>query len=264
VNLSDILEPTRVSDREFSVSMPEGWTQGRGAFGGLVLGSLLRCIELAEPDGNRTLRSLTAEIAGPVLPGTWKVVVETLRRGNAVSTVRASIVSEEEVLADMVAVLGRPRPGMPQWQTKAAPVMEPWRHLEPAPLGPPFAPVFTQHLEYRVVGALPFGGGSEAIASGWVRPREPCPSRGAAYVVAMVDAWWPACAIRFDEPRPLATITFSLQLVGSLEGLNAEAPLFHSATAPVAHDGYTVEFRELWGEDGRLVALNQQTIAIIK
>jgi len=32
---------------------------------------------------------------------------------------------------------------------------------------------------------------------------------------------------------------------------------------PVCADGYFLETRELWGEDGRLLAINQQTFAII-
>ena len=264
MTLSDILEPTRVSDREFTASIPEGWGQGRGAFGGLVLGTLVRAIELCEPDAQRTVRSLTAEIAGPIVPGTARILVEPLRRGNAVSTIRASIVSEGEVLADMVAVLGRPRTGMPVWQTKPPPVMSPWRDLEAAPIGPPIAPVFTANMEYRLIGLPPFSGGADAVASGWVRAREPGERRGAAFILALVDAWWPASAVRFDAPRPIATVTFSLQIVGSLEGLDPVAPVFHSATAPISDEGYTVEFRELWGEDGRLIALNQQMIAIIK
>jgi acyl-CoA thioesterase len=255
MTLSEILEPRRLSDREFTISVPDGWQQGRGAFGGLVLGSLARCIEEAEPDKERTIRSLTAVIAGPVQPGVATVRIEPMRRGNAVSTMRASLISEGEVLADMVAVLGRPRVGTPTWQTLKPPEMPDWRELPPAPIEPPIAPVFTKQFEYRVTGPLPFSGGSEAVASGWVRPKLPGDGRGAAYLVALIDAWWPASAACFDGPRPVATVTFTMEVVGSADGLDPAAPIFHTARAPVSADGYTVEFRELWGVDGRLLAL---------
>ena len=45
--------------------------------------------------------------------------------------------------------------------------------------------------------------------------------------------------------------------------LDPEAPLFYRATDVSIRGGYAVEFRELWAPDGRLVALNQQTIALI-
>ena len=37
-----------------------------------------------------------------------------------------------------------------------------------------------------------------------------------------------------------------------------------SARLVAATDGYVVEFRELWSETGKLLALNQQTFVIIK
>ena len=49
--------------------VPDGWQQGRGAFGGLVLAALARAVEMSEPEKDRTLRSFNGEIAGPVLPG---------------------------------------------------------------------------------------------------------------------------------------------------------------------------------------------------
>lgn len=264
MTLSDLLEPRRVSEREFSLEVPDGWQQGRGAFGGLVLGWLVRAIELSEEEPERTVRSLTAEIPAPVITGPARIKVEPLRRGNAVSTIRATLFSGDELAAEMVAVLGKSRQGTPTWQHIPAPEMPAWREIEPAPVEPPIAPTFASNFEYRVTGPAPFAGGDVPEAAGWIRAKAPGTSRGAAFVTACVDAWWPGAAACFDAPRPVATVTFTLELVGSLEGLHPEAPLFHRARTPISHDGYTVEFRELWGEDGRLIALNQQTIAIIK
>jgi acyl-CoA thioesterase len=264
VTLTELLEPRRVSDQEFSLDVPDQWQQGRGTFGGVVMGWLVRAIELSEPDPERTIRSLTAEIPAPVMVGPARIRVEPLRRGNAVSTVRATLFSGDEIAAEMVAVLGKSRPGTPTWQHLTPPDRIPWRDLEPAPVAPPIAPTFAQHFEYRVTGPAPFASGDKPEAAGWIRAKNPGPSRGAAMLAAYIDAWWPGAAATFDSPRPVATVTFTMELIGSLEGLNPEAPLYHRAVTPISQDGYTVEFRELWGEDGRLIALNQQTIAIIK
>jgi Thioesterase-like superfamily len=64
--------------------------------------------------------------------------------------------------------------------------------------------------------------------------------------------------------RPMATIAFTLEVVGELDGLDPDAPLIYRAAAPVCGGGFFVETRELWGEDGRLVAINHQTFAIIQ
>lgn len=64
-------------------------------------------------------------------------------------------------------------------------------------------------------------------------------------------------------PRPMATIAFTLDIAGGLDGLDPDAPVLYRAAAPVCTDGYVLETRELWGSDGRLVAINQQTFVII-
>ena len=77
------------------------------------------------------------------------------------------------------------------------------------------------------------------------------------------DAWWPAALVRFAASRPIATIAYTLEIATGLDGLQPAAPLIYRAVAPVCGDGYFVETRELWGDDGRLVAINHQTFAII-
>jgi hypothetical protein len=62
----------------------------------------------------------------------------------------------------------------------------------------------------------------------------------------------------------MATISFTADIVGSTDGLDPEAPLFHEARVLATRDGYSTELRTLWGEDGRLLALNHQTLAIIR
>ncbi len=80
----------------------------------------------------------------------------------------------------------------------------------------------------------------------------------------MADAWWPAALVRFDTLRPMATIAFTLDVVGGADGLDPTAPLLYRATAPVCTSGYCLETRELWSEDGRLVAINHQTFVVIQ
>ena len=128
----------------------------------------------------------------------------------------------------------------------------------------PFRPEFAEHFEMRPIGPLPFTGAADATTAGWVRPRDPGPARDAGYVVAMADAWWPAFFSRLAAPRPAATLAFTIELLASADGLDPLAPLMHSARSVVSRDGYAVELRELYGEDGRLLACNQQTFAIIK
>jgi acyl-CoA thioesterase len=264
-SLFDVTSPRPAGDR-YQLDVAEGWLQGRGAFGGLVFGSLIRAIESKLGDPARQLRSLTAEVPGPVERGTVEIAVEALRHGKNMSTMRAALSQHGEVRGHAVAILAsnRPSAAATSWNEMTPPELPDWASIEPAPLvrGGGW-PEFTQHFEYRLVEGMPLGG-KAARALGWIRPRDPGAPRDAAYIAAMIDAWWPAALARFTAWRPMATIAFTLHIAGGVDGLDPEAPLAYRATAPVCGDGYFLETRELWGGDGRLVAVNQQTFAIIQ
>jgi len=262
-DLHTLTTPRRVSLSRYEVNVPDGWQQGRGAFGGFVIASLIRALEADNADPERTLRSLTAELCGPVMLGPAQIAVEVLRRGSGVTTLAARLTQGSDVLAHAVGVFGRARADKTQWLGLEAPPRSPWRTVEPLQLGE-LGPAFTRFFDLRSVGPLPYSGSPQPIASGWIRPKEPGPGRGAAYIAACADAWWPATFATDSAPRPVGTLAYTLELLGTCEGLDPEAPLFHRARVVAGGDGYIVEFRELWGEDGRLIALNQQTIALIR
>jgi acyl-CoA thioesterase len=246
----------------YVLDVPEGWKQGRGAYGGLVIGALVRAIDDAVGDPARAVRSVTAELPAPVEVGPAAIAVEVLRAGASLSAVRAELRQGGEVRAHAVAILAAERPGTPTWQHLVAPVAPAWREVTPTPLERGF-PEFARHFEFRLVEGVPFTRGAPRTV-GWIRAQRPGPRRDAAYVAALADVWWPAAMVVFGAPRPLATISYTLEIVGTLDGLDPDAPLLYRAHVPVSAGGYFVEERELWGEDGRLIARNHQTFAIIK
>ena len=222
------------------LDVPPGWRQGRGAFGGLVVAGLMRAVEQR-----------------PVGPA--KIAVEILRRGNNVTIARAAIADYAHAVC--VLAIERKGAGPLAWQDLQPPEAPPWTAVEPVQLAAPHYPEFAQHFEHRLVRGLPGSGGANEVV-GWIRARDAGVVRDAAYIAALVDAYWPAALIRMTTPRPMATLAFTLDLVAGLDGLSPEAPLLYRGTSPVCADGYCLETRELWGEDGRLVAINQQTFVV--
>jgi len=257
----ELTRSVREADGAFAVEVPDRWQQGRGAFGGLVLATMARAVEAVVADPTRTLRTLTAELVGPAKPGPARVVVEVLRAGSGVTTAAARLVQDGEVCAHAVVAMGKPR-GAYDALALEAPVLPGWEEMPVMHLGPPMAPVFTQHVEFRCAGPLPFSGVAVAETSGWVRLRRPGGRRGGEYVVAMADSWWPAMLSAETAPRPAATLTFALEVVGEVEP--GEAPLAYRGRMLAGREGYAVESRELWTAGGKLVALNQQTFVVMK
>jgi acyl-CoA thioesterase len=247
----------------YSATIADGWQQGRGAYGGVVVGLLTRAM-IDATESALPLRSISAELVGATLVGDARIEVETLRRGSGTHTVSARLIQGEELRAHAVAIAGRDRAPDLAWTALEPPKLRPWSDMPIAPIQPPLAPTFARHFEYRTDGPFPFSGGSEAITSGWVRPREAASIRDAGYLAAIADAWWPAAFSVLTGPRPMSTITFLLQLVHPPDGLDPSAPLAYRARCLSAHAGHLIEVRELWSPEGQLLALNTQTFVVIQ
>lgn len=266
VDFITLTTPKRLGEGEFAAEIPDGWQQGRGAFGGLVLANLVRAVRSCEPEADRTLRSLSAELVGPVLPGAARIRVEMLRRGSGVSTMAARLTQGEELLAHAVVVLGRTRGGAASWNQLVPPAPPPPGQVAPIAAAPLTAARFAQHVDFRPTIPPPFQADTQRVpkTSGWLRLRQPGAAMTEADLVALADGWWP-CALSMEQvPRPVATLTFTFELLADPGQLAPQALVFHRAEAITSQDGYSVELRELWSESGALLTLNKQTIAIIK
>jgi acyl-CoA thioesterase len=247
-------------DGRATIDVPDRWQQGRGAFGGLVTGICIRALEQVAPD--RPLRSLTAELCGPLQAGAADVVVEILRAGNAVTTAAVRLVQHGEVQAHAVGVLGKHRFAMARATIeKPAALATPWRDVPVAALNA-FAPTFAQHAEMRVIGPMPFSGAREPRLEGWIRWNNAGTRRDAALLAACCDSYWPARYSTEPAPRPMATIAFTFQPLAPVPA--GDSPMFYRAVMLAEDAGYCVEQRELWSEAGVLLALNQQTFVVIK
>src|SRR5215470_3142038 len=81
----------QVGEGSFRAVIPDGWQQGRGAFGGVVMATLLRAILHAGLDRHRAARTLAGDLCGPVLPGPVDIQVRALRRGSNQSNFAAEL-----------------------------------------------------------------------------------------------------------------------------------------------------------------------------
>jgi hypothetical protein len=253
----------RVSEDEHRLVLPEGWQQGRGAFGGLVLGVLMEAMGAREPDPARLARTFTGDLCGPALPVESRIVSRVLRRGNNQTNVSATLEQAGAVVAHASCVLAStrkvaPPPALPL----EPPTRVPYEDARVSAMDPPAGPRFAQHYEYRPTGALPFVGGAEAVVQGWLKERVPLSRVTAAAMIARLDAYWPCIYSMEAGRRPMATVSFLAELLRDPGTLDPGAPLFYRARAVAQAGGYVVEMRELWDDEGP-VALNQQSFAML-
>lgn len=250
----------RTAEHRYAVEVPDGWQQGRGAYGGLTIAALVRAVTDALGSPDRPLRSVSAELLAPTRTGEGEIVVDPLRVQGGVAALSARLVQGGELIAHATAVFARARPvGLAGYTELTPPAIPRWDRIPPLP-PIPFAPTFTQHFDYYTDGPIPFSGG-DARTQGWVHPKRGGGLGGAPALAALADAWWPALYTKASRPAAIATIAYTLQVVD--DGYDPSQPVLYKAHAPALRDGYFVEQRELWSPDGRLLALNPQTFAVL-
>ena len=253
----------RLSENEHRLVIPDGWQQGRGAFGGLVLGAIMEAMTVREPDAARTARAFSGDICGPALTTETRIVSRVLRRGNNQTNVSATLEQDGAVIAQASCVLALPRKiSTPPPLRMDPPSRVPYEEARIAPVGPPLGPRFAQHYEYRPTGGLPFSAGSDAVVLGWVKERVPLERMTAAALLGRLDAYWPAIYTIESAPRPIATVSFLAEILCDPSTLDPSLPLFYRARVVAEAGGYFVEMRELWSGDTP-VALNQQSMAML-
>ena len=256
--------PQKLGPGEYVHQIPDGWQQGPGAFGGLVLGLMARVALDHESDPNRPFRCISGAVLAPVLVGEAKLTARLLRRGTGLSAVNVQLEQQGQLAATADVVLAKSRVTDGDWQDVKPPVLLASSSVDVAPLGPPMGPVFTPHFEYRPLAPLPYSQSVKAEANGWIRARAPGPRCDVPLVIGLTDAWWPAPYSRFPRPRPMSTVAFNLQLFIDPSTLDPAEPLQYHASNPISAGGYTLELRALWTKDGRAVTQNQQTFVMIK
>ena len=190
------------------------------------------------------------------------IAVEALRVGSGVATLSARLTQDGEIRARATAAFGKRRVTDRESVSLKAPTLPPFEDVDVVPIAPPVGPAFAVHLEYRPMS--PAWGGGEQRVDGWVRLREASLGVRAPEIVALCDAYYPAAWGAEPAPRPMSTLTFTIEIVADLTGLSPTDPFFHRARVAAAHDGFSIEFRELWDSRGRLIALNQQVFVYVK
>lgn len=255
--------------------VPDAWQQGRGAWGGLVVGATIRALAMRSGEPDRAVRTLSSHMFGPVPTGDSTIDLALVRRGAAMSTWSVTITDPTGArCAESIVITGEPRgEGLPfgEWGTASMPDAPDWRSVPAVPVAPPIGPVFGPHLEFRPIAGLPFSG-AQARALGWARFAEHVTDDGtlgrtawtAEELLAIVDGWWPAGYVRLTAPRPMATVSFSAHLLVDPSTVPLADPVLMESSVTSAHEGFTSELRRLWSVDGRVLVENLQSIVVVR
>ncbi|XXF78861.1 thioesterase family protein [Myxococcaceae bacterium GXIMD 01537] len=260
----DATRITPVGDGRYQCRFTAPWYQGRGAYGGVVGGVLMRAMEHLLGDPARPVRTLHVHFCAPAVEGEAQVVASLARVGKLVAHATARVEGAGGVVALASATFGAARAGAPEYVDLKRPVVPPPGAVEPVPEGVPM-PTFCQFFEYRFcVGAAPYSGAEVAELGGWIRPKVPA-AMDAALCVGLMDAYPPSVLTRVEGMRSVASVDYTLDFFHALPRVGArdDAHYLRTGRSRVAAEGFSDEHQELWTEDGQLLAQCRQLVAVL-
>ncbi len=245
------------------LQIPESWTQGRTAFGGLSA-----CLLLAASEGkvskDKELHSVYTSFIGPLTSNDpFEIEVIILREGKNVVQVLAKAIQKGQV-----AVLQQSSYGAQRESSLTIDHMP--RHNMDIPKRATFmegnlkaAPNFIQNFDLTISsGSEPYSGSNESHTHGWMRFKEPPKVITNAHIVCLIDTWPPTMAQQLKELAPLSTMSWYLEFINPQAICEPSDWLAYQCDASSAKNGYGYTDAYIWNSDGEIIAKSHQTVAV--
>ena len=241
-----------------SGEVPEEWTQGRTAFGGVLAAAAIRAMK-TEIAPDRSLRHFSAQFVAAAT-GELEMEVTTLASGGSMSSCQAVVCSAGGPCTVVLASFGSKRPSAKPVEAERFDLVAP-DSLEQFPYIEGVTPNFTRFIDYRYSeGGYPFSGQSEAKLGGYCRHKTAAGSPEEA-VIGLLDAWPPAVLPLLDKPSPASTVSWSAHLYDPPAHQPGDWWYYLGETIRY-RDGYATTVARLFAPDGRLVAWSEQLVSV--
>lgn len=255
---SSLIDSASFADDRLSLTIPDGWMQGRTTYGGL---SAALCLETALRSFTDLppLRSATIAFIGPA-GGPVEGRAKLLRRGKSVSFVEADIASDKGIATRGAFAFGGARESALERSFSPMPALPAPEQCEPLmPEG--FGPAFVRHFEARLAkGARPISGTDGHDLFIWVRHKEGSDDSLPA-LLALADIPPPAVLPMFTKPAPISSMTWMVNFLTDRPATRDGWWLLQSRADNVSQ-GYSSQDMLVWNRDGELVIAGRQSIAI--
>lgn len=245
------------------MKVPEGWGQGRATFGGLVAAILIRHMQVKLGEDMAPLRSFSLSFVGPMAPGPLALEATVLRSGKSVTQVQVSGSQDGQVVAVMLASLGRARQSALEVTTPPAPHWRPAQECLRVPYVEGISPAFLKYFELRYHGGnVPLSGSDHPDFEGYMRFQEPVLTQDCATLACLVDTWPPSVIPMLSKPAPMSSLTWSMDFLLDPGQLPRVDFWQYDVVTDAFADGYGQNRSRIWDDNGRLVAVSRQTIVV--
>ncbi|MBL91208.1 MAG: hypothetical protein CMH56_05255 [Myxococcales bacterium] len=256
--IDQALKLTQKTSSLYQAHFTKDWYQGRGVYGGIQLGLMLKAAETFIDNDDFVPRSMTCHYCEPATEGPVDVRVQMLRAGKTISHLQVFIERDDQIISSSLMSWGRQR------DMEAVHTPDDQRTLPSKKdiLKVPHVdrmPVFCQYVQFYLESmSPPYLGMGEPSIKGYCEFIESSPLTFPV-LGAMLDMWWPSGgALLKKPPRNAGTIDLSIHF------LRAPTPeddcIYMDFENHWQRDGYSGEYGHAYNLKGEKIASIRQWI----
>ncbi len=261
IGFNEIAETMAEKDEGYCGSIPEGWRQGRTAYGGLTAGLSLVAAQKQFPDLS-PFRSATVNFIGPVT-GDPVFTSRLLRQGRNVTSVETEGKVDDNTVSHCTFIFAGLRESdvSVDYPAPDAPKPESCEPFTP-PGAEGFVPAFFNRFETRLIdGSRPMSGADEGYIRTWSRHVDFASREGMASLLTLSDVLPPSASPLFKQFGAVSSVNWIFTVLS--DDPQTKDGWWHVETKlTAAAGGYSTQVMRIWNTHGELVAEGMQCVAI--
>ncbi|MCO7190525.1 MULTISPECIES: thioesterase family protein [unclassified Pseudoalteromonas] len=264
MTFDELISLPALKNTQAQLTLPASWGQGRTVFGGLSAALMLQSMLHQLGDQNRRLLSFSCNFVGPLLSDQpFELNTLLLRSGKNASQMQTTITQNNQVCLVALASFGKPRTSSVSVPADDVFTLQQVNPKQTLPYTEGVMPAFIQHIDLNLQqGALPFSGADSSHIGGWMKFKTPAqPHLSVLHLLALADAWPPTLLQLCKGPTPASSMSWYIEFLSDIELPGLQWFAMEAVTHQAEH-GYAIEDAKLFSQDGRLLALSRQTVAV--
>ena len=250
---------TFTAGEEFAI--PDTWTQGRTAYGGLTAALTVAAAQASAGDSLPPLRSAQFAFTAPA-SGTVSVHPRSLRRGRSATSYAVEGISGGQVAATSSLIFSGTRESAVTHAVLAVPEVPGPHECPESPRAGDLTPAFVHNFDTRVAGGgTPLTGAEYPELLCWVRHLDATGVDPDVALVALGDALPPAAMAAFTGWAPISTMSWTVNICAD-KPVDPNGWFLLRSVSVVAHSGYSAQQMTMWDADCAPVLIGTQTVAV--
>ncbi|WP_395376341.1 acyl-CoA thioesterase [Marinicella sp. W31] len=253
----------RIEDHRMTMQVPIDWSQGRTVYGGLTASLLYKAMRQGV-DQERKPRYLNCSFISPLMAEeVFEIEVTPLRSGRSATQLMGKITQNGHVCVVAQVCFGLDRESKIQINHDTCHEMQRPKKGNFIPQIPKVVPKFLRHYDLSLVeGRFPFMAGKKDYMHGWVRFKKTPEHISEGHVVSLIDAWPCPVLQKLKWPAPASTMNWNIEFIHPYEEIGVSDWLAYQSQTRQAADGYCHMESNIWNQQGQLIAISRQVVAV--